>query len=66
MKLKDDIKNWKEKVAELETQTAEFESKMQSTYDEVKDLKEKVETLTSATNEMTEALLALIRQQMSD
>ena len=66
MKLKEDILRWQaeiKKLAELNQKT--FDSSNQLSED-VKALKTQVSELVKITNEMTDAMLTLLRQQIGD
>lgn len=66
MKIKDDIVKWKEQIEALSFKICNLEAESKEFYQEIKDIKDKVTELARITNDMTEALLSLLRQQMGD
>jgi len=66
MKIKDDIIKWREQIRQLNEKISNFENNAQGIYNDVKELKTQVKALVKITEEMTETLLTLIRQQIGD
>lgn len=66
MKIKDDIIKWRNEVRKLEQQMQSMDTKADDYHADVKALKEQVQTLVKITEEMTETLLTLVRQQIGD
>lgn len=66
MKIKDDIIKWREQIRQLNDKISNFENNAQGIYNDVKELKTQVKALVKITEEMTETLLTLIRQQIGD
>lgn len=66
MKIKEDILKWRKEIRELTEKISKFETDTKSYYTEVQELKEQVVKLANITEEMTEAMLTLIRQQIGD
>lgn len=66
MKIKEDIIKWRNEVRELTQKVANLEANAKNNLEELKSLKEKVTNLAKITEEMTNAMLALLRQQIGD
>lgn len=66
MKIKDDIILWKEECSKLNKQVQEFDKNSEQTRAEVKELTSQVQKLTAICEQMANAMLALIRQQLGD
>lgn len=66
MKIKEDIIKWREEIRKLAKQSEIVLKDTNAFHEDVKDLKEQVSKLVKITEEMTEAMLTLIRQQIGD
>lgn len=66
MKIKDDIIKWREEIRQLNTKVAKFEANAKNIYEDITEVKQQVAALIKITEEMTETLLTLIRQQIGD
>lgn len=66
MKIKEDIIKWRNEVRELTQKVATLEANAKNNLEELKSLKEQVTNLAKITEEMTNAMLALLRQQIGD
>lgn len=66
MKIKEDIIKWRNEVRELTQKVANFEANAKNNLEELKSLKEQVTNLAKITEEMTNSMLALLRQQIGD
>lgn len=66
MKIKEDIIKWRNEVRELTQKVANLEANAKNNLEELKSLKEQVTNLAKITEEMTNAMLALLRQQIGD
>lgn len=66
MKLKDDVIKWREEVREFKMQVENFTRHTDTLDLDVKNLKEKVSKLVDITEEMSELMITLIRQQIGD
>lgn len=66
MKIKDDILKWQETVRNLSKQTMQVCQLTQTQNLEINELKKKVDELVNITNEMAEAMLALLRLQVGE
>ncbi len=66
MKIKDDILKWKEETHKLNSAVDSLNKHTEDYAKEIKVLKETVAGLVKITEEMTETMLALIRQQIGD
>lgn len=66
MKIKDDIIKWREEIRQLSAKVANFETNAKSIYKDITEVKQQVAALVKITEEMTETLLTLIRQQIGD
>jgi len=66
MKVKEDIIKWRKEIRELTEKVSKFETNSKNYFAEVQSLKESVVNLAKITEEMTEAMLTLIRQQIGD
>ncbi len=66
MKVKEDIIKWRKEIRELTEKVSKFETNSKNYFAEVQSLKESVVNLAKVTEEMTEAMLTLIRQQIGD
>lgn len=66
MKIKDDIIKWREEIRQLNTKVAKFEANAKNIYEDITEVKQQVAALVKITEEMTETLLTLIRQQIGD
>lgn len=66
MKIKEDILKWRQEIRELAEKVSKFEANSKNYFAEVQGLKESVVNLAKITEEMTEAMLTLIRQQIGD
>lgn len=66
MKVKEDIIKWRKEIRELTEKVSKFETNSKNYFTEVQSLKESVVNLAKITEEMTEAMLTLIRQQIGD
>lgn len=66
MKIKEQIIKWRDEVRGLTEQSKKVADNSAAFFDEVKELKEKVATLARITEEMTETMLSLLRQQIGD
>lgn len=66
MKIKDDIIKWRNEVRELTQKVVNLENNAKNNLAELQSLKEQVSNLAKITEEMTNAMLALLRQQIGD
>lgn len=66
MKIKEDIIKWRNEVRELTQKVANLEANAKNNFEELQSLKEQVTNLAKITEEMTNAMLALLRQQIGD
>lgn len=66
MKIKEDIIKWRNEVRELTQKVANLETNAKNNLAELQSLKEQVTNLAKITEEMTNAMLALLRQQIGD
>lgn len=66
MKIKEDIIKWRNEVRELTQKVANLEANAKNNLEELKSLKEQVTNLAKITEEMTNSMLALLRQQIGD
>lgn len=66
MKIKDDIIRWRTEVRELAQKVSNIEVKIKDNFTEIQSLKEQVVNLAKITEEMTNSMLALLRQQIGD
>ena len=66
MKIKDDIIKWRTEVRELTQKVSNIEVKIKDNFTEIQSLKEQVVNLAKITEEMTNSMLALLRQQIGD
>lgn len=66
MKIKEDILKWRNEIRELTEKVSRFETNSKNYFAEVQELKKSVVSLAKITEEMTEAMLTLIRQQIGD
>ena len=66
MKIKDDIIKWRTEVRELTQKVSNIEVKIKDNFSEIQSLKEQVVNLAKITEEMTNSMLALLRQQIGD
>lgn len=66
MKIKEDILKWRNEIRELTEKVSRFETNSKNYFAEVQELKKSVVNLAKITEEMTEAMLTLIRQQIGD
>ena len=66
MKIKDDIQKWQEEVHKLNTSVKQLEERAEEHTKEIKSLTNTIKGLVKITDEMTEMMLALIRQQIGD
>lgn len=66
MKIKDDIIKWRTEVRELAQKVSNIEVKIKDNFTEIQSLKEQVVNLAKITEEMTNSMLALLRQQIGD
>ena len=66
MKIKDDILQWREEIRKLKQQSEKMLTSSDELRGDIKTLGSQVQTLVKITENMTDAMLALIRQQMGD
>ncbi len=66
MKIKEDIIKWRNEVRELTQKVVSLETNAKNNLAELQSLKEQVTNLAKITEEMTNAMLALLRQQIGD
>lgn len=66
MKIKEDIIKWRNEIRELSQQVVSLENNSKNYLAEIGALKEQVKKLAEITEEMTETMLSLIRQQIGD
>ena len=66
MKIKEDILRWQSQIKILNEQSKNMLSSSETLQAEVKELKQTISKLVDISNEMTEALLTLISQQIGD
>lgn len=66
MKIKDDIIKWRAEVRELAQKVSSIEVKIKDNFTEIQSVKEQVVNLAKITEEMTNSMLALLRQQIGD
>ena len=66
MKIKDDVLQWREEIKKLKQQSEKMLTSSDELRGDVKVLSSQVQNLVKITENMTDAMLALIRQQMGD
>lgn len=66
MKIKEQIEQFNQKVQELEKQTLKSTVKTEEMYLETKELKKSVSGLARVCNDLTNSILAIIKQQIGD
>lgn len=66
MKIKEDILRWRAEIKKLSEQNVKVLSSAEELKADVQALKDQVSALVKITEEMTEAMLTLIGQQMGD
>lgn len=66
MKIKEQIIKWRDEVRQLTQQSKKVADNSAIVFEEVKLLKEQVSSLAKITEEMTETMLSLLRQQIGD
>ena len=66
MKIKEDILKWREQLREIANQNVKMLQSADTLREDVKILGNSVQNLLKITEEMTEAMLSLIRQQIGD
>lgn len=66
MKIKEQIEQFNQKVQDLEKQTLKSTVKTEEMYLETKELKKSVNELARVCNDLTNSILAIIKQQIGD
>lgn len=66
MKIKDDILRWREEMRKMTAAINQLDKKTEDYAADIKELKGMVAGLAKITEEMTETMLTLIRQQIGD